>query len=96
MDTDPDPGGPKTCGSGGSGFGSGALITRNRKHRESARITFVPLEELLADFGGELEILLLLLEEPGDRLHIVVRLRHLGQTVPAAINQSIIILKLIL
>jgi hypothetical protein len=23
MDPDPDPGGPKTCGSGGSGFGSG-------------------------------------------------------------------------
>jgi hypothetical protein len=24
MDQDPDPGGPKTCGSGGSGFGSGS------------------------------------------------------------------------
>jgi hypothetical protein len=24
MDPDPDPGGPKTCGSGGSGFGSGS------------------------------------------------------------------------
>jgi hypothetical protein len=23
MDPEPDPGGPKTCGSGGSGFGSG-------------------------------------------------------------------------
>jgi hypothetical protein len=26
MDPDPDPGGPKTCGSGGSGFGSGTLL----------------------------------------------------------------------
>ncbi len=25
---DPDPGGPKTCGSGGSGFGSGTLLLR--------------------------------------------------------------------
>ncbi len=24
MDPDPDPGGPKTCGYGGSGFGSGS------------------------------------------------------------------------
>jgi hypothetical protein len=26
MDPDPDPGGPKTCGSGGSGFGSATLL----------------------------------------------------------------------
>jgi len=26
---DPDPGGPKTCGSGGSGFGSGTLLRTN-------------------------------------------------------------------
>jgi hypothetical protein len=26
-----DPGGPKTCGSGGSGFGSGTLLENNNK-----------------------------------------------------------------
>jgi hypothetical protein len=28
---DPDPGDPKTCGSGGSGFGSGTLLENNNK-----------------------------------------------------------------
>jgi hypothetical protein len=34
MDPDPDPEGPKTCGSGGSGFGtrSTTLVTRQGKH----------------------------------------------------------------
>jgi hypothetical protein len=30
VDPDPDPGGPKTCGSGGSGFGSGSATLFNR------------------------------------------------------------------
>jgi hypothetical protein len=84
---------PLTSGSGsGSGRPKNMWIRwiRIRIRNTGCWVTFVPLEELLADFGGELEILLLLLEEPGDRLHIVVRLRHLGQPVPAAyINQSI-------
>ncbi len=35
MDPNPDPEGPKTCGSGGSGFGtrSTTLVTRQGKHR---------------------------------------------------------------
>jgi hypothetical protein len=33
MDPDPDPGGPKTCGSGGSGFGSGSA-------------TLIPVEQM--------------------------------------------------
>ena len=32
----------------------------------------VPLQQLLADVGGELEVPLLLLEEPGDGLDIVI------------------------
>ena len=43
----------------------------------------VALEELLADLGGQLEVLLLLLEESGHGLHIVVGLRHLGEPVSA-------------
>ena len=32
----------------------------------------VPLQQLLADVGGELQVLLLLLQESGDGFHIVV------------------------
>jgi hypothetical protein len=31
MDPDPDPGGPKTCGSGESGFGSATLVFQWKK-----------------------------------------------------------------
>jgi hypothetical protein len=44
MDPDPDSGGPKTCGSGGSG--SGTLITASFKRKIYVKISFVSLETL--------------------------------------------------
>ena len=38
----------------------------------------VPLEQLLSNVGGELEVLLLLLQESGDGFHIVIGPRYYG------------------
>jgi hypothetical protein len=45
MDLDPDPGGPKTCGSGGfrsGGFGSGTLEKNYKEDANIARGTILP------------------------------------------------------
>jgi len=41
----------------------------------------VALQKLLTDLGRQLQISLLLLQQPRHRLHVVVRLGHLGQTI---------------
>ncbi len=41
---DPDPGGPKTCGSGGSGFGSATLILNRCCGSGSSLISLLPID----------------------------------------------------
>jgi hypothetical protein len=47
MDPDPDPGGPKTRGSGGSGFGSATLPGRSPRGRRRRRGCVHPPASLL-------------------------------------------------
>jgi hypothetical protein len=55
MVPDPDPGGPKTCGSGGSGSGSASLKTRHAKSfLELSKAVAEPSRELFnSDLVGE-------------------------------------------
>ena len=47
MDSDPDPGGLKTCGSGGSGFGSGTMVKRVKRIQTSCYCS-----DLVQGFGS--------------------------------------------
>jgi hypothetical protein len=67
---DPEPGGPKTCGSGGSGSGSATLLSGHNT---------VPVPDGLIEAGRDDEIL------GGMELgahHVVVVARQHGQAVP--------------
>ena len=43
----------------------------------------VALQQLLPDLGGQLQVLLLLGQQPRDGLHVVIGPSHLGQPVSA-------------
>ena len=57
MDPYPDPGGPKTCGSGGSGFGSGSATLKTslaKSFSELSKAVAEPSRELFnLDLAGE-------------------------------------------
>jgi hypothetical protein len=50
---DPDPGGPKTCGSGGSGFGSGTLKKKCNNWQEIPFYLLRPLCTGLFQYGSK-------------------------------------------
>ncbi len=60
MDQDPDPGGPKTCGSGGSGSGSATLPCSKNIYVEVNKKHVLLMDEVDGmagneDFGGLIE-----------------------------------------